>query len=92
MTTAANIRKARHDAGLTQEQLAQRVGATRFMVNTWENGKHTPSRRYRPLVAQALGVKETDLFDDGEPSVAHPAEILDVLIAALTEAREKAAA
>ena len=52
---AANIRAARLDAGLTQEQLAAVVGVRRTRINDWENGRHEPSRKHITELCAALG-------------------------------------
>lgn len=41
-SAATLVRAVRDKLGLTQEQLAQRVGVTYSTVNHWENGKRTP--------------------------------------------------
>lgn len=37
------IQKARHDAKLTQEELAEKVGVTRQTIIAMEKGNYTPS-------------------------------------------------
>ncbi|WP_322069936.1 helix-turn-helix domain-containing protein [Paraburkholderia bannensis] len=37
------IRAARKKAGLTQEQLGEKLGVTKGNVSAWENGRHDPS-------------------------------------------------
>jgi transcriptional regulator with XRE-family HTH domain len=50
-----NIRTARKDAGLTQVQLAERVGVTSFMaISRWERGEHKPSDEFLLRLAAAL--------------------------------------
>lgn len=44
-TTGQQIRDARERAGLTQEQLAQRVGVTLRTVGNWERGASVPRNR-----------------------------------------------
>jgi transcriptional regulator with XRE-family HTH domain len=48
--TADEIRALRVRLGLTQEQMAQRMGVSFATINRWENGKMTP----RGLYARAL--------------------------------------
>ena len=36
------IRRARRERGLSQEQLAEKLGVERLQVNRWENGKQQP--------------------------------------------------
>jgi transcriptional regulator with XRE-family HTH domain len=51
----ARIRRARKLAGLTQQQLADKVGASRGSVDAWENNRAYPSR-YDVALEQALGI------------------------------------
>lgn len=43
MTPAAAIRAIRSAAGLTQAQLAERIGASQVNVSRWEAGERVPS-------------------------------------------------
>ncbi|MDF5751300.1 hypothetical protein P3X83_01515 (plasmid) [Spongiactinospora sp. TRM90649] len=38
------------------------------LIKQWEAGRHTPGRRYRPLLARALRVPEHELFGDASPT------------------------
>jgi len=38
----ALVKRIRKKLGLTQEQLAQRIGVTFSTINQWENGHRTP--------------------------------------------------
>ena len=55
----AQVRRAQ---GLTQAELAERVGVSRKTVNTVENGVFVPSTPLALGLARALGVKVEDLF------------------------------
>ncbi len=50
------IRQARISAGLTQTDLAGRLGVTQSTVNRWEGGRHDPSREMANRISEALGV------------------------------------
>lgn len=55
--TGALLRRARTDAGLTQTELARRIGVTQPMVAAWESGAREPSvATFRRLV-RALGLR-----------------------------------
>ena len=41
--TSKMIKELRVTLGLTQEQLAAKIGVTYSTINRWENGKSTPS-------------------------------------------------
>jgi ribosome-binding protein aMBF1 (putative translation factor) len=43
-----------HASGLTQLELAQKVGTSESHVNRWVRGHIVPSRVYRPLIERAL--------------------------------------
>lgn len=56
------LKEVRTAAGLTQAELAERVGVSRKTVNTVENGVFVPSTPLALGLARALGVKVEDLF------------------------------
>lgn len=54
-TTAAIIRAARLACGLSQQDLADRLGIASITVSKWERGVHTPSWETLVQVAEVLG-------------------------------------
>ena len=52
---AAALIRARADAGLTQEQLAERMGTKQEVVARWEGGRVMPSTRTLARLAKATG-------------------------------------
>ena len=54
-TMAAALIRARAEAGLTQEQLAERMGTKQEVVARWEGGKMLPSTRTLARLAKATG-------------------------------------
>lgn len=54
---AAAMIRARAEAGLTQEQLAERMGTRQEVVARWEGGKVMPSTRTLERLARATGTK-----------------------------------
>ena len=54
---ASALVRARAHAGLTQEQLADRMGTKQEVVARWEGGKVLPSTRTLARVAEATGTK-----------------------------------
>jgi putative transcriptional regulator len=56
------IKERRSELGLTQAELAERVGVTRKTVNTVENGIFTPSTILALKLAEALGLTVEQLF------------------------------
>lgn len=63
-TTVTNrIRELRfHAGGMTQQELAGRVGVTRQTVNAIEGGKYAPSLEIAFRIARALGRPLEEVF------------------------------
>lgn len=55
------LRAARKTAGLTQEQLGERISRDAKSVSRWENGHRAPDLGDLLLIADALGVPLADL-------------------------------
>jgi transcriptional regulator with XRE-family HTH domain len=58
MTT---LKEMREKAGLTQTQLAQKIGTSYTRVSDWERGVSSPSLHHFNLLARALEVSLDDL-------------------------------
>lgn len=54
---AALIRRSREGLGLTQHELALRMGSQQATVARWETGEHEITFRNLSRIAQALGVE-----------------------------------
>ena len=63
MELGQKIKHLRFKAGLTQEQLAQRLGVTPQSVSKWENAASMPDITLLPALAGEFGVSIDDLFD-----------------------------
>jgi putative transcriptional regulator len=59
---ANKLKDRRTELGLTQAELAEKVGVTRKTVNTVENGVFTPSATLAIKLAKALDVSVEQLF------------------------------
>lgn len=59
---AGALVRARADAGLTQEQLAERMGTKQEVIARWEGGKVLPSTRTLNRLAKATGTTLTISF------------------------------
>lgn len=57
-----NVRRLRHDAGLSQSALAERSGVSRRMLVAIEAGEKNVSLSTLDLIAEALGVAFSDLI------------------------------
>ena len=62
------FRKARLLAGITQGELAKRVGVSVVSVNKWENGHVFPDVRRLKTVADALNTTVDVLISEKEVS------------------------
>ena len=58
----SSLKDVRTAAGLTQAELADRVGVSRKTINTVENGVFVPSTLLALKFAKALKCKVEDLF------------------------------
>ena len=59
---ANRLKERRTELGLTQAELAEKVGVTRKTVNTVENGVFTPSATLAIKLARALDLSVVQLF------------------------------
>jgi transcriptional regulator with XRE-family HTH domain len=48
------LKKRRLDAGLTQEELAEKLGTYKQKISNWENGVYKISRLYLIAIEKAL--------------------------------------
>ena len=62
MELGKKIRQLRYKAGLTQEQLADKLGVGPQAVSKWENAASMPDITTLPLLAEAFGVSIDELF------------------------------
>lgn len=57
------IKSLRLKSGMTQEQLANRIGVSAQSISKWENGISMPDISLLPFIAEVFGVSIDDLFD-----------------------------
>ncbi len=62
ITLAANILKYRKKTGLSQEELAGKLGVTFQAVSKWENAKAAPDIAFLPMMADIFGCYIDELF------------------------------
>lgn len=60
----ATVRRLREAQGMTQAELAQRVGLGRTSMTNLERGNQNPSLTVLPLIAQGLGVSLSKLISE----------------------------
>lgn len=76
MTPGESIRFYRKRAGVTMEQLAERLGIRSRTVARWETGETNGWLPYAGRIAVELGVEEGVLYaDDAGPAAPPPARL-----------------
>ena len=60
-----NIARLRVSKGLTQTELAERLGRVQTAISKWECGEATPPASLLPKLAEVLGCTVNDLFEEG---------------------------
>ena len=63
MEIGRKIKQLRYKAGLTQEQLAERLGVSAQSVSKWENAVSMPDISLLPVLAEVFGASIDELFD-----------------------------
>ncbi len=66
MTVAGNIKRFREDMGLTQGDLADKLGVARSTVTQWENGWSSPRMGMVQKLAGVFRVTTSDIVADNE--------------------------
>lgn len=56
------IKKARTEAGLTQVQLAEKMGCSQQEIQRWEAGRVSPTAKTLKKLAEAIGCNPGDLI------------------------------
>ena len=65
MTLGEKIRHARKSAGMSQEQLAEKLCVSRSAIAKWETGKGMPDVENLKILSRLLCVSVDSLLDDG---------------------------
>ena len=68
---AANILKFRKKCGLSQEELANKLGVTFQAVSKWENARSAPDIAFLPRMADVFSCHIDELFSRGIISEIH---------------------
>ena len=66
MTLGEKLKEARKQAGLSQEQLSEKLGVSRSAVAKWETDKGLPDVDNLKVLSKLLNVSVDYLLDDGE--------------------------
>ena len=59
----SKIRVLRKKAGLSQNELAEKMNLGQTAISMWENGTNFPKSEMLPRLAEVLGCTIDDLFD-----------------------------
>ncbi len=74
MTLSEKIKSLRRSGGMTQEQLAERIGVTRQALSKWETGDAVPDTENVIQLARLFSVTtDSLLLDDPPPASPAPA-------------------
>lgn len=65
-TMGAKIKELREKAGMTQTELADRLGVSKSVISAYEKGIRNPSFKVLPLIAKTFNVTELYFFEKGE--------------------------
>lgn len=57
-----NYAKIRNKKGLSDYQLSKDLGISRSIFSDWKSGRHSPSKKNRYRISQALGLPPVDYF------------------------------
>ncbi len=80
MIRGETIRRLRENRGLSQLELARKVGIAQNTAYRWESGDRSPSKRKIEALAEALGVSVAELVDaDGEARKSEEVVYLPIL-------------
>lgn len=66
MTIGNNIRKYRKELGLTQTELAEKLGTTQYVITNYERGTNNPLSTSIPEIAKALNITIAALYGEEE--------------------------
>ena len=78
MTFSEKLKEARKNAGLTQEQLAEKLCVSRQAVTKWETGKGLPDIENMKAISGLLNVSIDYLLSDEECDVKELREKIDI--------------
>lgn len=79
MTTGERIKAARKRAGLTQGELAERLGLAASAVTKWETSRHIPKIETLSKIAGALRCDMSDLLCGGESGLREIAPMREIV-------------
>ncbi len=66
LSMGTKIKDLREKAGMTQTELADKLGLSKSVVSAYEKGIRNPSFKVLPLLAKIFNVTELYFFEKGE--------------------------
>lgn len=78
MTIAANIKRIRENAHMTQEEFGRIAGVSSMAVSQWENGRAVPRMGAVEKISAALKITKSEIIDDN-PAAYRAPNALDVI-------------
>ena len=79
------LQSARERAGMTREELAEKVGKSYVTVGTWERGARKPKSEMLPVLASALNVSVDYLLGIDTEESADARRSIDTAVGPLEE-------
>lgn len=76
MSFATRLKQARENAGLTQLELAKKLGVTKSAIGNYENGVSSPKDVVLLKIFDVLGVEPNFLFQDSFNPTASENDVL----------------
>lgn len=78
----STIRQLREAKGLSQKELAERLGTSQVTLSGWETGRHVPNGTHLQQLAAALEVPMGDIAFGGEVRMALRAQVRSIILEA----------
>ena len=66
LTMGDKIKNLREKAGMSQTELADKLGLSKSVISAYEKGVRNPSFKVLPLLAETFNVSELYFFEKGE--------------------------
>jgi len=83
MTMGEKIASLRKAAGMTQRQLADRMGVTDKAVSKWERNLSCPDIESIPLLAEIFGISADELINTKAIGTSEKDKIIDIVFKAV---------
>ncbi|MBQ3588479.1 MAG: helix-turn-helix transcriptional regulator [Oscillospiraceae bacterium] len=83
MTMGEKIASLRKVAGMTQRQLADRMGVTDKAVSKWERNLSCPDIESIPLLAEIFGISADELINTKATGTSEKDKIIDIVFKAV---------